>query len=76
MDTHTFRCSYLRLLSVISGFENAYITWISNNQPAWTLNVAGMVADTAVQISARPITQEPMVCHVSYMSCGILTERM
>ncbi|KAI6152245.1 glycoside hydrolase family 16 protein [Pisolithus tinctorius] len=42
----------------IYGFE--YITWISNNQVSWTLNVAGMGADSAVQISARPVPQEPM----------------
>lgn len=44
----------------VPGFDNAYITWISNNQVSWTLNVAGMGADPAVQISARPVPQEPM----------------
>jgi hypothetical protein len=39
-----------------------YITWIANNEVAWTLNVAGMGPDPAVGISARPIPQEPMVC--------------
>lgn len=38
-----------------------YITWISDNKAAWTLNVAGMAADPAAQISGRPIPQEPMV---------------
>jgi hypothetical protein len=38
-----------------------YITWISNNEIAWTLNAAGMAADPTVEISARPIAQEPMV---------------
>ncbi|KAH7930678.1 glycoside hydrolase family 16 protein [Leucogyrophana mollusca] len=42
----------------VYGFE--YITWIANNQAAWTLNVAGMGKDDAVEISARPIPQEPM----------------
>jgi len=42
------------------GFDNAYISWISNNQVAWTLNQAGMAADTTVEISARPVPQEPM----------------
>jgi len=42
------------------GYDNAYITWISNGQVAWTLNQAGMAADSTVQISARPIPQEPM----------------
>ncbi|KAJ3784212.1 glycoside hydrolase family 16 protein [Lentinula aff. detonsa] len=42
------------------GFDDAYITWYSSGTPAWTLNVAGMGADTATEISARPIPQEPM----------------
>ncbi|KAG8218548.1 glycoside hydrolase family 16 protein [Butyriboletus roseoflavus] len=48
----------------IYGFEVGhvflYITWVSDNKVAWTLNVAGMAADSAVQISARPVPQEPM----------------
>ncbi|KIJ20369.1 glycoside hydrolase family 16 protein [Paxillus involutus ATCC 200175] len=44
----------------VPGFDNAYVTWVSNNEVAWTLNVAGMGADSAAQISARPIPQEPM----------------
>jgi beta-glucanase (GH16 family) len=42
------------------GFDDAYITWVANAAPTWTLNVAGMAADLAVNISARPIPQEPM----------------
>ncbi|KAJ3875507.1 glycoside hydrolase family 16 protein [Lentinula edodes] len=42
------------------GFDDAYITWYSSGTPAWTLNVAGMGADTATEISARPVPQEPM----------------
>ncbi|OCH92193.1 beta-glucan synthesis-associated [Obba rivulosa] len=42
------------------GFDDAYITWIANNKQAWTLNVAGMAADSAVEISDRPVSQEPM----------------
>ncbi|KAE9409963.1 glycoside hydrolase family 16 protein [Gymnopus androsaceus JB14] len=42
------------------GFDDAYITWISSDTPAWTLNAAGLGADTATEISARPIPQEPM----------------
>lgn len=37
-----------------------YITWVSDNKISWTLNVAGMAADSAVEISARPVPQEPM----------------
>lgn len=42
------------------GFDDAYISWISSNQLAWTLQAAGMGADSIVEISARPIPQEPM----------------
>ncbi|KIK62288.1 glycoside hydrolase family 16 protein [Collybiopsis luxurians FD-317 M1] len=42
------------------GFDNAYITWVASGTAAWTLNVAGMGADTVTEISARPIAQEPM----------------
>ncbi|KAH7887543.1 glycoside hydrolase family 16 protein [Phlebopus sp. FC_14] len=44
----------------VPGFDNAYITWIANNKVAWTLNVAGMGADPAVEISARPVPLEPL----------------
>jgi hypothetical protein len=39
-----------------------YITWVSNNQPSWTLLSSAVGADPTVEISARPIPQEPMVC--------------
>uniref|UniRef100_A0A8H7XZ25 GH16 domain-containing protein n=1 Tax=Psilocybe cubensis TaxID=181762 RepID=A0A8H7XZ25_PSICU len=42
------------------GFDDAYITWISDDEPTWTLLASGMDADPDVQISARPIPQEPM----------------
>lgn len=41
--------------------DNAYISWIANDQLAWTLNAAGMAADSRVNISDRPVPQEPMV---------------
>ncbi|KAF8906538.1 glycoside hydrolase family 16 protein [Gymnopilus junonius] len=43
-----------------SGFDTGYITWITNGQQAWTLNAPGMGPDPSVQISTRPISQEPM----------------
>jgi len=42
------------------GFDNAYITWVSNNQPSWTVFSSAVGADPTVEISARPIPQEPM----------------
>ncbi|EDR01855.1 glycoside hydrolase family 16 protein, partial [Laccaria bicolor S238N-H82] len=41
-------------------FDSAYITWISNSTVSWTIMAAGMDADTTVEISARPVPQEPM----------------
>jgi hypothetical protein len=38
-----------------------YITWVSDGKPSWALNAAGMAADPSVEISARPVPQEPMV---------------
>ncbi|KAI0321949.1 beta-glucan synthesis-associated [Amylostereum chailletii] len=42
------------------GFDNAYITWITNNKAAWTIKAAGVGANAAAEISARPIPQEPL----------------
>ncbi|KAF8893334.1 glycoside hydrolase family 16 protein [Infundibulicybe gibba] len=42
------------------GFDNSYITWISDNKVAWTLRGVGMGPDTAVEIGTRPVPQEPM----------------
>jgi hypothetical protein len=42
-------------------FDDAYISWINNGQMVWTLYAAGVAADPRVEISARPVPQEPMV---------------
>ncbi len=42
-------------------FDDAYITWVNDGKPAWTLYSAGLGADTRSQISARPMPLEPMV---------------
>ncbi|KAI0695135.1 beta-glucan synthesis-associated [Cytidiella melzeri] len=42
------------------GFDDAYISWIANDKLAWTLKAGGMAADPRVEISARPVPQEPM----------------
>lgn len=42
------------------GYDDGYITWIANNVEAWTLLAPGMGADPRVNISARPVPQEPM----------------
>ncbi|KAF8206857.1 glycoside hydrolase family 16 protein, partial [Mycena galopus ATCC 62051] len=53
-------CFAVNGFEYLPGFGDAYITWITNNKVAWTLNVAGMGANAETQISARPITNEPM----------------
>ncbi|KAH9950443.1 beta-glucan synthesis-associated [Amylocystis lapponica] len=47
-------------IQYVPGFDDAYISWIAGGELAWTLDVASMAADTVVEISARPIPQEPM----------------
>ncbi|KIY49406.1 glycoside hydrolase family 16 protein [Fistulina hepatica ATCC 64428] len=42
------------------GFDDAYISWINADELMWTLYPAGVGADSNVNISARPISQEPM----------------
>ncbi|KAJ7925309.1 beta-glucan synthesis-associated [Mycena leptocephala] len=43
-----------------AGYNDGYITWISNNQISWTIKAGGVAADPTVGISARPVPQEPM----------------
>ncbi|KAF8807739.1 glycoside hydrolase family 16 protein [Phlegmacium glaucopus] len=52
------------------GFDNAYISWVSGGKLTWTLNAAGMAADSRVEISTRPIPQEPLYI---IMNLGIST---
>ncbi|PPQ66590.1 hypothetical protein CVT26_009490 [Gymnopilus dilepis] len=42
------------------GYDDAYITWVSDSKVSWTFNVAGMGPDPTVEVSARPVPQEPM----------------
>jgi len=44
-----------------SSFDDAYITWINDGKQAWLLHAPGMGPDSATEISARPVPQEPMV---------------
>ena len=44
------------------GFDGAYIAWVADGKLVWTLESGGMAADPLVQIDARPVPQEPMVC--------------
>ncbi|KAI0778299.1 glycoside hydrolase family 16 protein [Trametes elegans] len=42
------------------GFGDAYMSWIANGQLAWTIKQPGMGPDPIVEISDRPVPQEPM----------------
>ncbi|CAK5262386.1 unnamed protein product [Mycena citricolor] len=42
------------------GYADGYVTWITNSKVSWTFNGNGVGADTATEISARPVTSEPM----------------
>ncbi|THU79964.1 beta-glucan synthesis-associated [Dendrothele bispora CBS 962.96] len=44
----------------ITGFDNAYITWINNGKAAWTLKAEAVGANSRTEIAARPVPQEPM----------------
>ncbi|KIJ64320.1 glycoside hydrolase family 16 protein [Hydnomerulius pinastri MD-312] len=44
----------------VPGFDNGYITWISNSKPVWTIMGSGLGPDPLTEIGARPIPQEPM----------------
>ncbi|KAH0834148.1 beta-glucan synthesis-associated protein-domain-containing protein [Lanmaoa asiatica] len=44
----------------VPGFDNAYITWISDDKRVWTVMAGGLGPDPLTEISARPIPQEPM----------------
>ncbi|KZP22000.1 glycoside hydrolase family 16 protein [Athelia psychrophila] len=54
------QCFNIYGLEYKPGFDDAYISWIANDAIAWTINAAGVGADAATEISARPIPQEPM----------------
>ncbi|KAJ7805406.1 glycoside hydrolase family 16 protein [Mycena olivaceomarginata] len=53
-------CYSVHGFEYVPGYDNAYITWITNNEVTWTLSAAGMGADLETGISARPIPEEPM----------------
>ncbi|KAJ2914672.1 hypothetical protein MD484_g5735, partial [Candolleomyces efflorescens] len=42
------------------GFDSAYVLWINNGEPSWKHYASGLGLDTAAEIAARPISEEPM----------------
>ncbi|KAF7360597.1 GH16 domain-containing protein [Mycena venus] len=53
-------CYAVQGFEYVPGYDNAYITWITDNKVTWTLNAAGVGADKDTEIAARPITDEPL----------------
>ncbi|KAG6335081.1 hypothetical protein ID866_4009 [Astraeus odoratus] len=54
------RCYSVYGFEYVPGFDNGYITWISDDKAAWTVMAGGVGPDSLTEISARPIPQEPM----------------
>ncbi|KAF7327601.1 GH16 domain-containing protein [Mycena kentingensis (nom. inval.)] len=42
------------------GYDDAYITWITDNKVSWTMTAGAVGADDLAGIKARPITEEPL----------------
>lgn len=52
-------------------FAFQYISWVSDSKLAWTILSTGMGPDPLVEISARPVSQEPMVCSIRATRSGL-----
>lgn len=55
---HINSCS---VLTLISRFDDGYITWVSSGKAVWTIYSGGLGPDAETEIGARLIPQEPMV---------------
>ncbi|TFK37537.1 glycoside hydrolase family 16 protein [Crucibulum laeve] len=42
------------------GFDDGYISWINDGKQAWSIFSSAFAADSRSEISARPVSQEPM----------------
>ncbi|PBK78840.1 glycoside hydrolase family 16 protein [Armillaria solidipes] len=42
------------------GYDGAYITWVSDDKIAWSMNAGAVGADSATEIAARQVPSEPM----------------
>ncbi|KAJ7935919.1 glycoside hydrolase family 16 protein [Mycena leptocephala] len=54
------QCYAVHGFEYVPGYDNAYISWITDNKMTWTLNAGAVGADLDTGISARPIPEEPM----------------
>ncbi|KAK7058129.1 GH16 domain-containing protein [Favolaschia claudopus] len=53
-------CYAVQAFEYVPGYDDGYITWVTDNKVSWTLMGAGVGKDDATQIAARPITDEPL----------------
>ncbi|KAF9038297.1 beta-glucan synthesis-associated [Hymenopellis radicata] len=53
-------CASIYAFEYRPGYDEGYITWISDNKIAWSIKGNGVGPDDKVEISARAIPQEPM----------------
>ncbi|KAF9527794.1 beta-glucan synthesis-associated [Crepidotus variabilis] len=60
MGTDISHCFSVYGFEYQPGFDDAYISWVSDGKVAWTIKAGGLAADSRTEISARPIPQEPM----------------
>lgn len=46
--------------ALLTAHSDGYVTWVNNGKQAWTIRGAAMAANTAAQVSGRPVSEEPM----------------
>lgn len=46
--------------------DNGYVTWVANGQPSWTMKAGATGANPRVEISARPVPEEPMTIIMNF----------
>ncbi|KAK7044468.1 GH16 domain-containing protein [Favolaschia claudopus] len=56
----TKQCFSVQGFEYVPGYDEGYITWITDSKITWTLFGAGVTKDDETQIAARPITDEPL----------------
>lgn len=62
-----------QILNTSPRFDDAYITWINDGTPSWTIVARGMGLDTLAEIGPRPIPQEPMVCRINRLNACLVS---
>lgn len=73
--TMRYVCSRSIYFGYYSLSNDQYISWVADGMLSWSLNVAGMAADPTVDISARPVPQEPMVNFLQIVFANVPSHR-